>query len=332
MVLFYNYISGTFFICFCVFLGHQKRVADVTEIAFPSQVQTPHPLKRSTSPLHCDEVDSTMICVPKISSINEASPSPAVISCRGSHPTHVSCPTERPSYSFGLIADVQYADRDNVEKYNAGKWRYYRTSLDHVQHASKIWQHGDDRCATAQTTDSAAKVNFAVQLGDLIDGYNADAQESSTALTRVLDAFQEFTGNLHHVWGNHEMYNFSRKELQNSELGETPGAITKPSKRGHYYSFSPVPGFRFILLDTYEMSLLGYEDSDQMYKCANDLLRKNNPNEDLNCNDHMTPEVQQYVIYNGGVTDEQLAWFQKTLQEAHENCEQVIVAGRQIIK
>ena len=321
----------TFVFLLHLFLGHHQTITATTEIDLTAFPKSKHYVKFSTSIKYASE-EFNIFGAPIVSTTIKFSPDSDQVDCRCSQATHFSVDADRPSYSFGLIADVQYADRDNVEKYTVGKWRYYRTSLDHVQHASKIWQHGDDRCATAQTTDGASKVHFAVQLGDLIDGYNADVHESSTALTRALDAFQGYTGDLHHVWGNHEMYNFSRKELLKSKLGETPASVSKPSTNGHYYSFSPVPGFRFILLDTYEMSLLGYEASDQMYKCANDLLRKNNPNEDLNCNDHMTPEVQQYVIYNGGVTDEQLEWFQKTLKEAHENGEQVIVAGRQIIE
>ena len=228
--------------------------------------------------------------------------------------------TEGPAFSFGLIADVQYADKDDVEKYTAGKWRYYRHSLTHVKQAVDMWNG-------VRNKDDIA--SFVIQLGDLIDGHNAQVYQSQEALDITLRTFGAYTRPVHHVWGNHEMYNFSRKELFKSPLANVPENCERDdSKTGHYYCFSPAHGYRIVVLDTYEVSLLGYDKTDELYELADRRISENNPNSDRNCNDGMKPELQQFVCYNGGLHDNQLKWLENVLDTADEKQEQIIVAGQ----
>lgn len=57
-----------------------------------------------------------------------------------------------------------------------------------------------------------------LQLGDIIDGYNAQYKASERSLERVMNTFQMLKVPVHHTWGNHEFYNFSRDYLTNSKL------------------------------------------------------------------------------------------------------------------
>ena len=58
------------------------------------------------------------------------------------------------------------------------------------------------------------------------------------------------------------------------------------AKLGHsdknYYTFRPVDGFRVIVLDTLDVSLLGLDEESTDYEETMKLLRKYNPNKDLN--------------------------------------------------
>lgn len=65
----------------------------------------------------------------------------------------------RPVFSFGVIADIQYCDCDDATNFAGTEHRKYRDTLRQTELAVASWNQ--------------AKVNFVVQLGDLIDGQNA---------------------------------------------------------------------------------------------------------------------------------------------------------------
>ncbi|KAK9406821.1 manganese-dependent ADP-ribose/CDP-alcohol diphosphatase [Crotalus adamanteus] len=81
----------------------------------------------------------------------------------------------------------------------------------------------------------------------------------------------------------------------------------------------------FILLDAYDLSILGRETSTKKYKESLQLLQDKNHNENLNsplglaeCN---------FVQFNGGFSQDQLDWVDKVLTYADENQERVVIAG-----
>ena len=75
-----------------------------------------------------------------------------------------------PLFSFGVIADIQYADLDDGKSFG-GSTRYFRRALEITQHAVDAWDQTD--------------IRFIAQLGDLIDGRNKDAGLSDSSLNAV---------------------------------------------------------------------------------------------------------------------------------------------------
>ena len=63
-------------------------------------------------------------------------------------------------FSFGVLADVQYADIPNRLNFTKTSMRYYRNSLKCVHDAALSWNN------------ELHKPSFVVHLGDLIDGFN----------------------------------------------------------------------------------------------------------------------------------------------------------------
>lgn len=122
--------------------------------------------------------------------------------------------SQTPEFSFGVVADIQYADRPS-----AGK-RDYRASLGKLE-----------TCAGSLRLE---KLDFVVHLGDLIDG-------GLDNLDRVLPVFSRLPGPRYHVLGNHDL-SAGRAEVM-SRLG-----LSNP-----YYNFE-VKGWHFIVLDGMQVS------------------------------------------------------------------------------
>ncbi|KAM4691681.1 LOW QUALITY PROTEIN: dual specificity mitogen-activated protein kinase kinase 4 [Rhinophrynus dorsalis] len=233
-----------------------------------------------------------------------------------------------PYFSFGIIADIQYADKDNGYNYTKTRMRYYRNSLTLLRGAVQEWalEH--------------KKPQFILQLGDIIDGFNVQNKRSSESLKKVLSELEKLEIPFHHIWGNHEFYNFSRKHLTESKLNTKPveGVMdqvpTSPrSMKFEYdhesvyaYHFSPFPKFRFLLIDSYDLSVIGRDPSSVKYESSLKLLKENNHNEDLNSPIGLTEN--QFVQFNGGISASQLNWIDSVLTSSDENDETVIVVGK----
>lgn len=183
------------------------------------------------------------------------------------------CPRAAPLFSFGVIADVQYADIDDGHNFLRTRKRYYRSSVQLLRAALRSW------------SEAAVRPDFILQLGDIIDGFNRRHAASERALEAVLRELSSSPAKVHHVWGNHEFYNFSRTRLLGSELDSSAGAERSLAESGtgvYAYRFSPHPGFAFVVLDAYDLSILGREEPSERHREAMLLLRQYNHNEDLN--------------------------------------------------
>lgn len=89
---------------------------------------------------------------------------------------------QKPVVTFGVFADVQYADVDDRPAwYDQSKTRFYRASLKHVRQAFDFW-------LSEQVIE---RPMFALQLGDLIDGLNKDTPNPMDALRRTLQVFDD---------------------------------------------------------------------------------------------------------------------------------------------
>ena len=171
-----------------------------------------------------------------------------------------------PLFSFGILSDVHYVDKDDGHNYTKTRVRYYRNSLSLLSDAVRHWNNRRD-------------VSFAIQLGDLIDGCNNGRGTSDVALQKTLDICAEFNGPFYHIWGNHELYNFTRNQLAetplNSSLANNGDKSEEPSKSDHicnYYHFSPVRGFRIVVIDMYDVSVLWCEPTSPQFVEADKLF------------------------------------------------------------
>ncbi|XP_029933068.1 manganese-dependent ADP-ribose/CDP-alcohol diphosphatase [Myripristis murdjan] len=227
--------------------------------------------------------------------------------------------SQTPLFTFGVIADIQYADIDDGFNYHRTRRRYYRSSLQLLRNAQESW------------SESAIKPKFILQLGDIIDGFNKGRGASERALAAVLREFSSRGVQVHHVWGNHEFYNFSRSALLRSKLNSTScsdeGSGAHAGADIYAYHFSPAPGFRFVVLDAYDVSLLGRDESSVKYTNALNLLREHNSNEDLNAPPMAEGLEQRFVKFNGGFSKDQLDWLDAVLSQADEKKERVTIVS-----
>ena len=128
-----------------------------------------------------------------------------------------SAPSE-PSFSFGLLSDVHYADAP------ARGSRHYRDSLAKLQQAIR--------------TFNQRKVAFVIELGDLIDAGPTKAKELE-CLRKIDEVYQGFRGPRHYVLGNHCLHALTKDEF----LGACGARIRKS-----FYSFD-CDRFHFVVLD-----------------------------------------------------------------------------------
>lgn len=224
--------------------------------------------------------------------------------------------TVSPCLAFGAIADIQYADTDDGYNFSMTSLRYYRTALTMLDIAVDKWNN-----------DKLKKPQFVLQLGDIIDGKNKGLGISDTSLATVVKSFSEFSGPVYHIWGNHEFYNFSREALLSSAIfsGQFQDCIEVKGKT--YYASIPHPKLRILALDTYEVSLLASVRGTDEYALAVEIM-KNNQNEDKNSSDGMQGIQRRLVQYNGGLSQDQVAWIKLNLEEAKCLQQNVILMGR----
>ncbi|NXG02641.1 ADPRM diphosphatase, partial [Sakesphorus luctuosus] len=215
--------------------------------------------------------------------------------------------------AFGVIADIQFADAEDGHDFGGTRRRYYRHSLRLLRDAVREW------------AAERPPVGFVLQLGDSIDGLNARRGEAEAALRQVLEALAALPVPVHHAWGNHELYNFSRAQLARSGLCSRPagGSAGPPDPLCHAYHCSPAAGLRLVVLDAYDLSPLGREPGSALREEALRLLRDKNHNEDLNSPAGLNEP--HFVAFNGGFSQAQLDWFNDVLKFSDENQEKVIV-------
>ena len=120
-----------------------------------------------------------------------------------------------PTLTFGIIADLHYADRDTWNT------RWYRDS------AGKL-----EECISVMNETHPA---FLIELGDFID--KADKETETVYLRTINGVFKKFRGRRYHVLGNHDTATFSKQEFL-----ELAGA-----RKSYYYFDSG--DYRFIVLD-----------------------------------------------------------------------------------
>lgn len=208
-------------------------------------------------------------------------------------------------FSFGVISDVQYADIPDGHSF-LGVPRYYRHSIQVLQRAVSEW-NGDK------------KPEFSMNFGDIVDGF-CPKNESLSAVQKVVKEFEKFNGPTYHMLGNHCLYNLPRSQLIS--------LLKIPSVHGHtYYDFCPSPDYRFVVLDSYEISAIGWPQGDPNALAAMQILKEKNPNVDKNSPVGLEGLEQRFLMFNGAVGKEQLLWLDDILRDSTKKEQKVIICS-----
>ena len=120
--------------------------------------------------------------------------------------------------SFGIVADIHYADKDM--RIN----RYYRDSIEKLEQCVAVFNE--------------SKLAFAVMLGDFIDKA-PDKTVELEYLKTIRQIFSRYGGDKHFVLGNHDL-----TKLSKAEYLAACGAVAQNS----FYSFD-AGGYHFVILD-----------------------------------------------------------------------------------
>ena len=260
----------------------------------------------------------------------------------------------KPLFSIGIIADPQYADEENGQNYTKTRTRRYRQALTLTQNAVKTW-NDESKCKV--------RPSLIICLGDIIDGLCKTKHAPSTsveAMESILGEFSKFipfkskqaqsnaveskqsesktddvsdwiTPYFHNCIGNHELYNFDRKELSKYQKSECIDNGTQPADYIFYYSFTPFPGHLFIVLDAFVIANIGYSYCDNKhpnYEEAVRLLDKFNPHDNKEIPPTSTeaiPDLERFAAWNGGFGEKQLKWLEAELKGARERNDKVFI-------
>jgi len=239
---------------------------------------------------------------------------------------------------IGLIADVQYADIDDVWNYMHTHKRKYRSTLTALSNAVSWWSQIDD-------------IDLLVDLGDAIDGYrNVDRVMGLHAIRNVMQKWNSFAiprpeVPILHLIGNHELYKFTREELTKGveDTGFTcacPETLVSMVDKPHsiHYSFPVRDRWRVVVLDPYDMSVMrngGGRIGHELTKANGGIhaeytamCQSRNPNNIIdggNFFQGISGLESRWVPFNGGVGKDQLSWLESVLASSAEADERVIV-------
>lgn len=185
----------------------------------------------------------------------------------------------KPLFSFGLMADCQYADADRVGS------RFYRESRPKLTEAvSELNRH---------------ELAFSFHLGDFID-----KDFKSFADLKPITA--KLRSPLHHALGNHDF------DVADEFKARVPAEL---GLNRTYYAIRKA-GYRFLVIDTTEVSTYRYGPGDPRTSEAEAELRK--------IAGARLPYAQNW---NSRVSDAQLTWLTTQLEEASAAGESVLVLG-----
>ncbi|MEQ4209526.1 metallophosphoesterase [Actinopolymorpha sp. B9G3] len=175
---------------------------------------------------------------------------------------------------FGVIADCQYADVDT-----AGT-RHYRESVHKLREAVAAFNDAD--------------LDFALHLGDFVD-------RLAESFADVVPTFEKLRMSKFHVLGNHDFQ---------MPLGELLETLRMPAPYHHFRR----NGWRFVVVDTNDISLYANPKGSEKYELARAML------------DRLTAEgAVNAQTWNGAVGEEQLAWLRRVLDGARSRGERVVL-------
>mmetsp|Transcript_76125 Transcript_76125/g.181145 ORF Transcript_76125/g.181145 Transcript_76125/m.181145 type:complete len:442 (-) Transcript_76125:219-1544(-) len=204
----------------------------------------------------------------------------------------------RAKFRFGAISDVQFADIDDAWNFRGTELRRYRSSLEVLRSAIQDWRQ------------EGAGLDFIVDLGDMIDQQCETLNMSERALAAVLGEWQAAPATVHHLLGNHELYNFDRSELEQRIGGMTPW----------YRSFEAAKGWRVIILDPYDVNAIEMDrpraEQGLQYLSAHNPNDLRAPRGTVNLMEGLEQSQRRFVPMGGAVGTEQIDWLRGELRSA----------------
>jgi hypothetical protein len=173
--------------------------------------------------------------------------------------------SRQPIFRFGVIADIQYCDTEDAMNFQMTRLRRYRNSKEVFNRAVQTF-NGNVACT--------------VILGDIVDGKSQMQQSQYRDLDSILEIAGRSTNKLLYCFGNHCHYSFSRQELFDKVLmgRENGGMIPALRSDRLYYDYAPHPGYRFVFIDSYDISLIGASKPENK-EIAAQWLAEHNPND-----------------------------------------------------
>ena len=151
----------------------------------------------------------------------------------------------------------------------------------HLRRALASWRH----------------LPLALNLGDSLDSTCTKVDRSGAVRKHALRTLErawreEWRGTAHHLIGNNDFENIDRVQFRDSFLFSKTRALSGRQEKelvpnpggdlNSYYSFSPVKGVRFVILDTMDVAASGWPKDTQNYREGWKLLTKHNHNKNLN--------------------------------------------------
>lgn len=179
--------------------------------------------------------------------------------------------------SVGLMADAQYADVPTKGT------RHYRRSIRKLEEAVAILNRHP--------------LDFSVHLGDLID-------RDWSSFSRPLTALRSLRAPCFQILGNHDY------SVAENRLAEVPARL---GMKSNYFARS-TPGYRFLFLDTNEVSTYAHAPGSPQYKAAAGYLAQLKKR-----------KAAQAQPWNGGLSETQLAWFSAQCEAASQEAQRIVV-------
>jgi manganese-dependent ADP-ribose/CDP-alcohol diphosphatase len=162
-------------------------------------------------------------------------------------------------------------------------------------------------------------------LGDILDGKSKALNMEEKCLSELLDLTTTTGCPWHYCIGNHDLVALSREKIYDALIPSELRTTCSPTRL--YYDFCPHPGFRFVLLDGYDISTISATTKEHE-QYAKILLSDNNPNLKDPHGDWLkglSGPARRFVPFNGGVSQTQLDWLSSVLERAERAGERCFI-------
>lgn len=204
---------------------------------------------------------------------------------------------------FGLTSDVQYSHEPDGKCWTTGRSRYYSSSLNGLKASLGVMKN------------RKPAVSFVVHAGDLMD-IQCSLKGYTHAVIDEIQSLIDASGlPFYHAIGNHDLYNLQKKDLLKTKL--YTGALCDKGDCVGYYEVVLNARYSLVVLDAYDLALIGYEKGDEKLVQSKHYFRENGKND---------PDA--FKNFNGGVGSAQMEWLEKTLQACDEKGRNVILLSK----